>query len=45
MLIVKQLFLKCFYENKINLNIAMISVPGREFFSTNFSQFPLSFME
>ena len=43
---VKQMFLKCFYDNTIDsLNIVVILAPGHEFFSTKCAQFPLTFLE
>ena len=39
---VKQMFLKCFYDN---LNIVVILTPGREFFSFKCAQLPLTLRE
>ena len=45
MLKAKQMFLKCFHDNTIIINIIVILALGREFFSAKCSQFALTFME
>ena len=46
MLKAKKMLLKCFYDNTIKrLNIVLILIPGREFFSAKCVQLLLTFTE